>query len=418
MHRCIIVAVRYSGRNPRQHLVATCSREKHWPSGGDRPSIVFPVLKRCELHHEHHSDYLTSASTGTCAITWLGAVSSKSRHSAHVRRLPCWIAGIWPIPRWSLPSGLCLSQHPQPTSRPPVGNVAPSVAAPPPCKVLDYAPTETRWAETKALPGTRYNERMMNWAIWLLAVGLTLMIADLRRIASLVETQVWQSSAPWIDSVSAVGNCWLERTLSGLPILVGFILFWTSLVTGPKLSGAITSGTSRVASENIDAFENASPASEKLSSTGRLSYAHVVAFGAGVGFFALSFLVLAIIPGKEPEDEIKQVAPVTMPTLTASEQRGRVIYGREECAYRHTQQSDPLRRMCAGSVRRPRLGRPNHRVGSQLPLAEYGCLILANMFWTELIRGTVEVSGVSARLSECKRGWLTGRSCDAPVPQA
>src|SRR5882672_9292635 len=36
----------------------------------------------------------------------------------------------------------------------------------------------------------------------------------------------------------------------------------------------------------------------------------------------------------------------------------------------------------------------NHRVGSQLPLAEHCCLILANMFWTELIRGTVEVSGV------------------------
>jgi cytochrome c oxidase cbb3-type subunit 2/cytochrome c oxidase cbb3-type subunit I/II len=93
-----------------------------------------------------------------------------------------------------------------------------------------------------------------------------------------------------------------------------------------------------VASENVVAFENPSPASDKLSSSGWPSYAHVVAFGAGVGFFALSFLVLAILPGKELEDEIKQVAPVTMPTLTASEQRGRVIYGREGCAYCHTQQ--------------------------------------------------------------------------------
>ena len=64
----------------------------------------------------------------------------------------------------------------------------------------------------------------------------------------------------------------------------------------------------------------------------------MVAFGAGVGFFALSFLVLAIIPGKELEDEIKQVAPVTMAKLTASEQRGRVIFGHEGCAYCHTQQ--------------------------------------------------------------------------------
>jgi len=147
------------------------------------------------------------------------------------------------------------------------------------------------------IPGTRYNERMMNWSFWLLAVGLTLMVTDLT-IAGLVEAQVWQSSAPWIESVRAVGSYWLVRTLSGLPVLAGFVVFWTSLVTGPRLSEAITSGTSRVASENVVAFENAPAASDKLSSTGWLSYAHVVAFGAGVGFFALSFLVLAILPGR------------------------------------------------------------------------------------------------------------------------
>jgi len=197
------------------------------------------------------------------------------------------------------------------------------------------------------IPGTRYNERMMNWSFWLLAVGLTLMVTDLT-IAGLVEAQVWQSSAPWIDSVRAVGSYWLVRTLSGLPVLAGFVLFWTSLVTGPRLSEAITSDISRVASEDIVAFESASLPSDKLSSTDWLSYAHVVAFGAGVGFFALSFLVLAILPGKELEDEIKRVAPVTMPTLTASEQGGRVIYGREGCAYCHTQQIRSL----AADVRR------------------------------------------------------------------
>src|ERR1700716_2878225 len=197
------------------------------------------------------------------------------------------------------------------------------------------------------IPGTRYNERMMNWSFWLLAAGLALMVTDLT-IAGLVEAQIWQSSAPWTDSVQAVGSYWLVRTLSGLPVLAGFVLFWTSLVTGPRLSAAVTSGSSRVAAEKVVAFENVSPASDRLSSSGWLSYAHVVAFGAGLGFFALSFLVLAILPGKELEDEIKQVAPVTMATLTASEQRGRVIYGREGCAYCHTQQIRSL----AADVRR------------------------------------------------------------------
>jgi cbb3-type cytochrome c oxidase subunit I len=196
------------------------------------------------------------------------------------------------------------------------------------------------------IPGTRYNERTMNWSFWLLATGLTLMVADLT-IAGLVEAQVWQSSAPWIDSVRAVGSYWLLRTLSGLPILAGFLLFWTSLVTGPR-SETVTSAVRPVAAEEIVAFENGSTVSQEFSWTGWLSYAHVVAFGAGVGFFALSFLVLAIIPGKELEDEIKQAAPVTMATLTASEQRGRVIYGREGCAYCHTEQVRSL----AADVRR------------------------------------------------------------------
>src|SRR5467141_1792122 len=187
------------------------------------------------------------------------------------------------------------------------------------------------------IPGTRYNERMMNWSFWLLAGGLTLMVIDLT-IAGLVEAQVWESSAPGIDSVRAVASYWLVRTLSGLPILAGFVLFWISLVTGPRLSEAIGSETSRVASEDKAAFEDGSAASHVFTLTGWLSNAHVIAFGAGVGFFALSFLILAILPGKELADEIKRVAPVTMATLTAPEQRGRVIYGREGCAYCHTEQ--------------------------------------------------------------------------------
>jgi len=197
------------------------------------------------------------------------------------------------------------------------------------------------------IPGTRYNERAMNWSFWLLAGGLTLMIADLT-IAGLVEAQLWNSSAPWIDSVRAVMNYWLVRTVSGLAIAAGFVLFWISLVSGPEVSAEATAAASREVSENVSAFENNDSTSHEPSFARRLSHAHVIAFGAGVGFFALSFLVLAILPGKELADEIKRVAPVAMPTLTASEQRGRVIYGREGCAYCHTEQV----RFLAADVRR------------------------------------------------------------------
>ncbi len=197
------------------------------------------------------------------------------------------------------------------------------------------------------IPGTRYNERTMNWSFWLLAAGLTLMVSDLT-IAGLVEAQLWGSSAPWMESVRAVASYWLVRTFSGLPILAGFVLFWTSLVSGPTPSAAVGPAASREASGSIPALERDASTSHEPSSIGRLGYVHVLIFGAGAGFFALSFLALAILPGKELEDEIERVAPVTMPTLTESEHRGRVIYGREGCAYCHTQQIRSL----AADVRR------------------------------------------------------------------
>src|SRR4030088_453001 len=110
------------------------------------------------------------------------------------------------------------------------------------------------------IPGTRYNERTMNWSFWLLATGLTLMVADLT-IAGLVEAQVWASSAPWIASVSAVANYWLVRTFSGLPILAGFILFWTSLASGPSPSAATTLAASLETSEDIAVREGYASAS-------------------------------------------------------------------------------------------------------------------------------------------------------------
>ncbi|HET7892562.1 MAG TPA: cbb3-type cytochrome c oxidase subunit I, partial [Candidatus Sulfotelmatobacter sp.] len=118
------------------------------------------------------------------------------------------------------------------------------------------------------IPGTRFNERAMNWSFWLLATGLTLMVADLT-IAGLVEAQVWQSSAPWIDSVRAAGSYWLLRTLSGLPIFAGFLLFWTSLVTGPKSTDAIVAESGRRPSVNVAAFDNGSD-SREVSWTGWL----------------------------------------------------------------------------------------------------------------------------------------------------
>jgi cbb3-type cytochrome oxidase cytochrome c subunit len=68
----------------------------------------------------------------------------------------------------------------------------------------------------------------------------------------------------------------------------------------------------------------------------RMSY--LAASVAGVGFFAMSVLLLAVWPGRVLERQIRSTAPDHPLALTASEERGRVIYGQNGCAYCHTQQ--------------------------------------------------------------------------------
>ena len=68
----------------------------------------------------------------------------------------------------------------------------------------------------------------------------------------------------------------------------------------------------------------------------RMSY--LAAAIGGVGFFVMSMLLLGVWPGRALEEQIEQTKPEHPLALTASEQRGRVIYAREGCAYCHTQQ--------------------------------------------------------------------------------
>jgi mono/diheme cytochrome c family protein len=64
----------------------------------------------------------------------------------------------------------------------------------------------------------------------------------------------------------------------------------------------------------------------------------VVASVAGVAFFALSVALLGIWPGLVLQDETRRMSPPHPLGLSVSEQRGRVIYSREGCAYCHSQQ--------------------------------------------------------------------------------
>jgi cbb3-type cytochrome oxidase cytochrome c subunit len=68
----------------------------------------------------------------------------------------------------------------------------------------------------------------------------------------------------------------------------------------------------------------------------------------GLGFFAMSVLLLAVWPGLVLERQIHATSPGHPLPLTAGEERGRAIYGKDGCAYCHTQQI----RYLDGDVRR------------------------------------------------------------------
>src|SRR5579864_15883 len=86
------------------------------------------------------------------------------------------------------------------------------------------------------IPWARYNHRAMEWAFWLLFAGVILMVSDLT-LAGLVEARLWQSAAPWLDSVRAVRPYWIVRTGSAIPIAAGFIALLVGFTTGPRGAG-------------------------------------------------------------------------------------------------------------------------------------------------------------------------------------
>jgi cytochrome c oxidase cbb3-type subunit 1 len=86
------------------------------------------------------------------------------------------------------------------------------------------------------IPWARYNPRLLDWSYWLLFAGVIVMVTDLT-LAGLAEARVWQTSAPWIESVRAARPYWWIRTLSAVPIAAGFITLLIGLTTGGRGAG-------------------------------------------------------------------------------------------------------------------------------------------------------------------------------------
>jgi cytochrome c oxidase cbb3-type subunit I/II len=182
------------------------------------------------------------------------------------------------------------------------------------------------WQRT---PGVRHSRRAMAWSYWLLIVGLGLMVVDLTG-AGLVQATLWQRHLPWIDSVRASRPYWIFRTIDGVVLLTGFVVFGLSFVTGPRNSEGFLGVT-------LDTKV------QHLPSKGKAHYwfttAYAATFGAGVLFFFLSFFALGVYPAIRLHEAIRKTTPPGADlALTASEQRGSHLYAVDGCAYCHSLQ--------------------------------------------------------------------------------
>lgn len=192
------------------------------------------------------------------------------------------------------------------------------------------------------LPQSSFNLRFLNWSYWLLTAGITLMVVDLT-LAGLIQGQLWLEGAPWIESVRAAEPYWLVRTLSAVPISVGFICLIVGLVTGVdrhafKPATASVKQSDGALSEGNDAASDTNSINPTSRPLKALQLSYLVASVAGVGFFVLSVTLLGVLPFQELKSQSAVLAPAQALGLSPSEMRGKAVYAREGCAYCHTQQ--------------------------------------------------------------------------------
>jgi cbb3-type cytochrome c oxidase subunit II len=179
------------------------------------------------------------------------------------------------------------------------------------------------------LAGVRLSRRLLAWSYWLLVVGLALMVVDLT-CAGLVQGDLWRQHVPWIESVRASRPYWIFRTVDGCLLILGFGVFAASFFVGERHNPI----------ENVP--QTAISSGLSLSGVTRdrwIAIAYGATFGAGLLFFLASFTALAVLPAIRLHAVIARTTPPdAVLKLTPAEEHGKEIYGRDGCAYCHTEQ--------------------------------------------------------------------------------
>lgn len=92
-----------------------------------------------------------------------------------------------------------------------------------------------------------YSESPARWHFWLSLLGIVIMDIDLLA-AGLVQGFMWKSTAPFIDTVIASKPFWWVRTLSGVAVFVGQVVFVINMIMTWKESRMNTNSKAEVVS--------------------------------------------------------------------------------------------------------------------------------------------------------------------------
>ena len=82
-----------------------------------------------------------------------------------------------------------------------------------------------------------YNPRWNEWHFWLTGVGMLVMFVDLMT-AGLIQGLHWRNLAPWEDSITSSVPFWQIRTVSGVMMIAGHLIFVCHVLMTAVLGGA------------------------------------------------------------------------------------------------------------------------------------------------------------------------------------
>jgi cytochrome c oxidase cbb3-type subunit I/II len=184
-----------------------------------------------------------------------------------------------------------------------------------------------------------WSDRLARWHLWLTITGFSLMAVVLTAMG-FVQGSMLEYQANFVDTIKELKPWWVVRTLSGLTMDIGFLLFVINFYK--------TAREGQPLEREVPETSLWQPTPSVPRKASWIETPSTVFLAAGLGFFFLAVFVQGIVPWLTPQTRttsvIDQVVrkPIQVADYTPLENRGRAVYIREGCWYCHSQYIRPV----------------------------------------------------------------------------